>query len=278
MVDKGAMMDQQQKRLRIPEWLTEQLIWWGPMLLLWLVPTLLGFRFHIASFLFFIVFPGLIVTRGIFLVRSHRKLSSKLLRIGLLLILLALLFLIAMDSFFEIFRKETYRKTQVRAVETFEAELSGFSIPGMTDGRLELGAPKETELYSYDRNMFIFTSKARVLLCSYDTASYEAEKTALETRYCFRTELLQPSIGASEKEITGLESRAEIGNDVFRFLIPNDETPGISEYYFKACVMLVTNDEARQIGYIVFRDTDLDEAYDLEDFLNRYCGWSLIRT
>ena len=57
------------------------LIWFGPLLILWCFWTCVwGMRLNIISFLFFVLGPGLILTRLIFLHRSRRGNLAKVWR------------------------------------------------------------------------------------------------------------------------------------------------------------------------------------------------------
>ena len=62
-------------------------------------------------------------------------------------------------------------------------------------------------------------------------------------------------------------------------LRPEDGEKGYYDTFYKRCLLVVTNDTEREIGYISFMDMDLElhEARDLAEFVNEYCGWKYIR-
>lgn len=172
------------------------------------------------------------------------------------------------------YSQSDYTVSEVNAKEQFEDAASEI-FPAFFSGGMELGSPENVVLHSnHVTDHFFFDRRSYTLLCKYDAAEYEREKTALETRYTFRTELLDtkhPSF--QNKEVRQIEPYAVIGDDEFRFLLPTDN----SDDYFKNCLLVVTNDVEHEIGYLVFRDIDLDYAEDLTEFLNNECGWKNIR-
>ena len=110
-----------------------------------------------------------------------------------------------------------------------------------------------------------------------DEAEYAKEKAELETRYSFRTEPLHSKDTAFDPDAKELDPVFDIGNDHFRFIMPNDEYDGYCGDFFKGCTIVVTNDEEHEIAYIVFKDQDLDVADDLTEFVNDTCGWKYVR-
>ncbi|MBQ2618242.1 MAG: hypothetical protein IJK24_00460 [Oscillospiraceae bacterium] len=109
------------------------------------------------------------------------------------------------------------------------------------------------------------------------TAGEKQAPAALEIQYSFRTE---PVIGYSKlngDDALLLEPYVRIRNDAFRFLFPWDGADEYGDRFFKTCLLFVTNDKTHEIGFVAFDDFDLDEARDLTQFNNEYCGWSVIR-
>ncbi len=264
-------MEEAKNARRFPRWAETLLIWCVPTLVILLLYVyVIGLVFDWYSFLTFcaILALGLIITRVIFVLRSDRIVSAKVWRCVLWLLLLVVFW------FFSLFLpRVTHHVTGVDAPGRFEAELSQAYPMSFPDG-VEIGSPQSAELHRSCMSAFIFRSRSYTLLCRYDAAEYEAEKTALETRYMFRTEPLLTEYPIRDETVQTIEPYALIGNDVFRFVRPVD---GDSDMFFKKCLLVVTNDVEREIGYIVFDDFDLDYARDLTEFLNNECGWKNIR-
>ena len=142
----------------------------------------------------------------------------------------------------------------------------------------EIGSPAATEFHSYWTYMAIYESNAYTLLCSYGEEEYAAAKAAIEARYSFRTEPLDAGYVPRGQKAVQIEPYARIGDDCFRFLLPADEDDQDGwDAFYKRCLMVMTNDAEHEIGFIVFQDLDLDEAEDLAEFLNLWCGWKYIR-
>lgn len=178
-------------------------------------------------------------------------------------------------SIFHIHSCMHHNSTKVNAQSQFETKVDTL-LPNVLPMPLELDSPKSIVYHEYRSHPFgVFQSLSYTLLCQYDDAEYKAAKAALENRYRFRTELLDAGcVDDPEKQL--IEPYAEIGNDHFRFLYPNNEDKPIREFY-KRSLLVVTNDVEREIGYILFDDFDLDEAEDLTEFINEYCGWKYVR-
>ena len=164
--------------------------------------------------------------------------------------------------------------TKINAQSRFEAKVETV-LPDALSLPLDLDSPKTVVLHKYRTNSLgIFQSRSCTLLCRYDEAEYAAAKAALEARCRFRTEPLDS--GSSDPENQLIEPFAEIGNDRFRFLCPEDHDEDAWAFY-KRSILIVTNDVEQEIGYIVFEDVDLDVAENLTEFINEKCGWRYIR-
>ncbi len=266
-------MEAVEKKRRWLRWAMDLLIWCGPTLALltafvW-IPGFIPDKETLPT-LCLILLLGLIVTRLIFLFRSHRTVGGKAWRT---VVWLALLFaLLFVGIFFPI---KIHRSTKADAQSKFEATVAKI-LPEALSAPLELGSPKTVMLHKYLFSMVIFQTNSYTLLCQYDAGDYEAAKAALEAKYSFRTDLLQTQHPISGREVPLIEPHAQIGDDFFRFLCPPDGDTESWEFY-KRSLLMVTNDTKQEIGFILFDDIDLDVAEDLAAFLNEYCGWKCIR-
>ena len=268
-------METAENKRRLPKWAVNLLIWCMPALVLLSVficklnPIL---DRSIIGTLCLILLIGLVVTRFIFLFRSHRAVWAKIWRAVVWVVLLAsLVFLIPF------FPMKRHRCILNNAQSQFEESVSKV-FPGFLSAPLELGPVNSVEYHTYMESVAIWTMRSYTLLCRYDPSDYEAVKTSLETRHSFRTKPLDTEHAYPSKEVAQLEPYARIGNDCFRFVLPADEDNqnGWDDFY-KRCLMVMTNDVEHEIGFIVFQDIDLDEAKDMAEFINDYCGWKYIR-
>lgn len=276
-------MDAAEKKNLLPPWAVKALIWCGPTLFfLFMDTTIFGLvpeKETIATFCLIPLF-GLMVTRLIFLFRSRRSIGAKIALTILWLLLQALLWFVALFSPINL-----YHHTQSEAQERFETYFSKLYYLSTTQQDtprsllfpLELGTPETLEFHSYDKHAAIFLSQSCALLCRYANEDYDAAKAALEARYSFRTELMDTEHAYRDKQVKQIEPYTHIGDDFFRVLLPRDEESGFYDSFYKNCILIVTNDVRREIGYIAFSDIDLDVAEDLAEFLNDYCGWKHIR-
>ena len=277
-------MDAAEKKPLLPSWAVKTLIWCGPTLFFLLVDTaIFGLVPEKETIFTFCLIPlfGLMVSRLIFLFRSRRSVGAKIGLTILWLLLQALLWIFAL--FFPI---NLYHYSQESAPEQFEDHFSKLyylsTTPQDTPKRLlfplELGTPEALEYHSYDTSgLMIFQSQSCTLLCRYADEDYEAAKAALEARYRFRTELMNTEYSFGYKQVKQIEPYTRIGDDFFRVLMPRDGEREFDGAFYKFCILIVTNDVRREIGYIAFSDFDLDMAEDLAMFLNDNCGWKHIR-
>ena len=276
-------MDAAEKKPLLPTRAVNALIWCCPTLFFLLVDTaifgLVPEKKTVATFCLIPLF-GLMVTRMIFLFRSRRSLGAKIALAVLWLLLQALLWVIAL-----LFPINLYHHTRSEAPERFETSFSKlyYLSPTQQDTPrsllfpLELGTPEALEYHSYDKVAFIFLSQSCTLLCRYGEEDYEAAKTALEARYRFRTELMDTEYSFGDKQVKQTEPYTRIGDDFFRVLMPRDGEREFDGAFYKFCILIVTNDVRREIGYIAFSDMDLDVAENLAAFVLDYCGWKHIR-
>ena len=276
-------MDAAEKKPLLPTRAVNALIWCCPTLFFLLVDTaifgLVPEKKTVATFCLIPLF-GLMVTRMIFLFRSRRSLGAKIALAVLWLLLQAALWVIAL-----LFPINLYHHTRSEAPERFETSFSKlyYLSPTQQDTPrsllfpLELGTPEALEYHSYDKVAFIFLSQSCTLLCRYGEEDYEAAKTALEARYRFRTELMDTEYSFGDKQVKQTEPYTRIGDDFFRVLMPRDGEREFDGAFYKFCILIVTNDVRREIGYIAFSDMDLDVAENLAAFVLDYCGWKHIR-
>ena len=276
-------MDAAEKKNLLPPWAVKALIWCGPTLFFLLVDTaifgLVPEKKTVATFCLIPLF-GLMVTRMIFLFRSRRSLGAKIGLTVLWLLLQAALWIFALFSPINL-----YHHIRSDAPERFENQFSKLYFLSTTQQDtprsllfpLELGTPETLEFHSYDKHAAIFLSQSCALLCSYAEEDYEAAKAALEARYSFRTELMDTEHAYRDKQVKQIEPYTHIGDDFFRVLMPRNGEREFDGAFYKFCILIVTNDVRREIGYIAFADFDLDVAENLAAFVLDYCGWKHIR-
>lgn len=268
-------MEPVEEKKRLPKWVVNLFSWCLPALVL--LGAFIGILSPVLdrsmiSTLCLLLLIGLIVTRLIFLFRSRRAVGAKIWRAAVWTVLLmALIFLL---PFFPL---KLHRSIQEDAQSRFEASVSEV-FPGYLSEPLELGPVKSVEYHMYLESVAFWTNRSYTLLCRYDPSDYDGAKAALETRYSFRTEPLDAGYVPRGQKAVQIEPYARIGDDCFRFLLPADEDDQDGwDAFYKRCLMVMTNDAEHEIGFIVFQDLDLDEAEDLAEFLNLWCGWKYIR-
>ena len=276
-------MDAAEKKNLLPSWAVKTLIWCGPTLFFLLVDTaILGLVPEKETIFTFYLIPlfGLMVTRMIFLFCSRRSIGAKIALTVLWLLLQAALWIFAL-----LFPINLYHHIRSDAPERFENQFSKLYFLSTTQQDtprsllfpLELGTPEAQEYHRYDKHAAIFLSQSCTLLCRYAEEDYEAAKANLEARYRFRTELMDTEYSFGDKQVKQIEPFVRIGDDFFRVLLPRDGEREFTDDFYKGCILIVTNDVRREIGYIAFADIDLDVAEDLAVFINDECGWKHIR-
>ena len=256
------------------------LLFWGQgLLILVFILAVLWCFWHFAlgmiqnfiSFLFFVLLPGLIIMRMVFLFRSCRSVGAKVwLSVLYAWLLIGVLILGAVSPY------QIHRSTRYNPRERFVHALENSKL-SEAFGSPELGAPESTCYHYYQTSAAIFESHAHILLCRYSPEDYTAQKASLEGQYAFRTEPLIGNVTINGENALLLQPHARIGDDEFRFIYPGD---GANEYgarYFKGCLLFATNDETHEIAFVAFDDDELDEAENLTQFLYEDCGWRLIR-
>ena len=251
---------------RLPEWAVKLMIWCLPVLALLLIAGL-GFgrtltRASIPTFLA-LAAAGLIITRLIFLARSRRKGKATLIAFWL-----AMLIAVAGISFFLPHTSLRCERTQAR--ERFMADVSE-DAPALP----EIGNADSAVYCSYTWDAFMFNSRTGVLLYSCSEAEYESAMALLAERCSFRTEPMPTGRYDERRTELTTEPYAEIGGDCFRVLLP--EAGGVGDLFYKSCLLVMNNDAAHQIAYVVFSDVDLDVAASLKELLEGIGRWNTIR-
>ena len=172
-----------------------------------------------------------------------------------------------------------FQTTTVDAAASFVAAVSREDPSGAAAlFPLALGQAESETYYRYRSSVYLFESSCHVLLCRYAQEAYPAARAAAEARYPLRTKALDTGETRNGEPVT-IPPYGKLRGDEFRFILPKDqpEDPSIRYYFYHHSVMLICNDAAHEIGYLVFRDKDLDEVKDLAEFLKKDCGWRLIR-
>ena len=247
------------------------IIWCLPTLILLLIGIfgigIIPNRDSLPSFVT-IAMIGLIITRIIFLLRSKSKFIIK----ALLLVVWIVIFLVV--GFLGLFMSRTIHHviktdTQIR----FEADIPRLFLESVS-APIEVGTTESTEYHMFARSALIFESRSWILLCRYNEEEYERAIESMEERFHFRTDAL----GTGYYDDDGVEivddPYAMIGDERFRMVYPEDGN--ISDYFYKDCALIMTNDVKHQIAYIVFHDYDLDMTASLEEIINEYCGWKYL--
>lgn len=159
--------------------------------------------------------------------------------------------------------------TQVKRYEEKEAAQQ-YSLlkseSGLMPDLAELGNPAKIEYYNIFSFFFIFSNETDGLICSYTQEDYELQKARLDTAYIFQTETIMDDYSNCEPTI-------EIDGYQFRML----SVERYELYYPKNIFLIGYSDDAREIVYIEFYDSDLDYISSLKDFIMDECSWKYIR-
>ena len=266
----GSKIERDKKRF---SWVLVVLIFLCPILMMWCFWTYVwGMRLNVLSFLYYVLGPGLILTRLIFLFRSRRGDWAKVWRALLYALFLFIFLVLGLFG-----SNEIHRSTHRNAWEKFVSSMPENSKRRIALGTPELGTPEEMTYHHHIIEVAVFRSDSHILLCRYSPDDYARQKATLEQQYAFRTEALIGLTELRDEETAFVEPYEKIGNDEFRFIVPQDGANKYGDRYFKTCLLFVTNDETCEIGFLAFVDDDLDEAKDLSQFLKEYCGWKDIR-
>lgn len=137
------------------------------------------------------------------------------------------------------------------------------SASGLMPDLVELGKPVKIEFYNLKSFAFIFLDETDGLICTYTQEDYELQKAKLDTVYKFQT----------ERTMDGFEPMIEIDGYQFQMLSSKE----YDLYYPKNMVLIGCSDDANEIVYLEFHNTDLDYITSLQDFIMNICGWKYIR-
>lgn len=133
----------------------------------------------------------------------------------------------------------------------------------------EIGQPVAMEYCDVLTIAFIFESEADHLICRYDPEEYALQKKQLEENYIFQTEILSSYVHSCEPSV-------EVDGYQFRVLSTEGEYEPYIDYPGRI-ILIGYSDEAQEIVYLSFHDTDLNYITSLTDFLNEECGWKHVR-
>ena len=220
------------------------------------------------SALLFFLLPGLVLFLLILLLRKPWGAAPKVI-LGLVLWGLLAVGVISFPFWSFFLPLETHSVSRENAAAQFAATHPSLALIQ----NLELSDPEEAAYHDCLRlaGMF-FDTEAHALVCRYGE-DYEAQKAALEASLPFREEPLEsgdPNTG----EKLQFDHDLRIGGDRFRFLEPGE---GYESWFGKFCVLFVTNDETREIAFLVYDDVEVDYVTDITEFIEHDCCWKMIR-
>ena len=239
------------------------------LMLLGLFVTVVGaVRLTWGSALLFFLLPGLVLFLLIRLLRKNCTTTAKLILSLCLWGLLA--FGVFSASFWSVFLPlETHAVTHENAAAQFAAQHPRLDLIQ----NLELGDPEEAAYHDCFRlSGLFFNTQVCALVCRYGQ-DYEAQKTALEAGLPFRAEPLESGVPDTGQRLQ-FDPALRIGDDLFRFLEPGGT---YQSWFGKFCVLFVTNDETREIAFLVYDDAEVDYVTDVTEFIEYDCCWKMIR-
>lgn len=208
--------------------------------------------------------PTLLFFGCLFLLRSRMRILWKII---LCVLLAAVIILTAFYLF--IFGHYVYDYASIgeEAEEEYNRiEETIFEFPALG----ELGQYNRIEYHEFiDQAGPFFIAENHILLCQYSEAEYTQQLHRLHETYSFQSEPLSAHGYTCDPTIT-------IDGDCFQLLsIDTEHYPALE--YPKRLFFIVTNEDTQEIGYLLFRDDDLDYIADLENHLLNACGWRYIR-
>lgn len=220
------------------------------------------------SALLFFLLPGLVLFLLILLLRKNWGAASKVI---LSLFLLALLAVVVIGSsiWTVFFPLEYHSVSRENAAEQFAARYSHLA----PIQNLDLGDPEDAAYHDCLRQAGLyFDTDAHALVCRYGE-DYEAQKAALEASLPIREEPLKSSDPNTGEKLQ-FDPDLRIGNERFRFLEPGE---GHESWFGNFCVLFVTNDETRELAFLVYDDIEVDYVTDITEFIEYDCCWKMIR-
>lgn len=216
----------------------------------------------------FFLLPGLVLLLLILLLEMNWGVAPKVILSLFLWALLAVGMITA--SFWTIFLPLEYHTvSRENAAERFMERYSHLD----PIQNLELGDPEDASYHDCLRQAGLyFDTKVHALVCRYGE-DYEAQKAALETVLPFREEPLKSSDPNTGEKLQ-FDPDLRIGNDRFRFLEPGE---GHESWFGNFCVLFITNDETRELAFLVYDDVEVDYVTDITEFIEYDCCWKMIR-
>lgn len=133
----------------------------------------------------------------------------------------------------------------------------------------EVGQPVAKEYHHTFIQKLFFFSETDFFICRYTPEDYALEKAELETEYVFQTEPIR------DHHYKDVLPTAEVDGYQFRVL-SLEEYKGQLDYP-KKLLLIGYSDEAKEIVYAFFYDTDLDCMESLQAFIMDEFGWEHIR-
>ena len=209
----------------------------------------------------FFVFPALAIAVCVLLIRArfHPALRAVLCVVILALATILNLGLMVVGHF------STLTKAKgEEALEAYSAVAADVEeLPPVS----EMGEPERVEYYHFfDIFAIYFDSDCDILICTYDGEEYAQRKEMLDTICDFRQEPAEACGYTVEPAIT-------VDGYEFRML----EFSECWDPYPKKMVYVAACDEAGEIAYLYYTDSDLDYVDDMEAHIRDSFGWKYIR-
>ena len=220
------------------------------------------------SAVLFFLLPGLVLFLLILLLRKPWGAAPKV--ILSLVLWVALVVGVLGSSVWTIFLPLEYHSvSRENAAEQFMERYSHLD----PIQNLELGDPEEAAYHDCLRQAGLyFDTKVHALVCRYGE-EYETQKADLEASLPFREEPLKSSDPNTGERFL-FDPALRIGGDLFRFLEPGED---YESWFGNFCVLFVTNDETRELAFLVYDDIEVDYVTDIAEFVEYDCCWKMIR-
>ncbi len=246
------------------------LCWTGPFVFaiifhLWLLQDeIQGMQFQFAYLITHIFIPliaGWRIERSLF--SKHRAIFKTIHFISITLLFMIAIILSLLLSPFE----------QVKHYEGKDAEqqyISKNNTRNLMPELSELGQYTEIEYFNIYQSALFFYWFTDHLICHYTPEEYVIQKTKLDEEYIFQTEAIVDRDAICEPA-------ADINGYHFRLLSVKEYTDFKNYDYPKKFILIGFSDEAKEIVYIAYDDTDLDYITSLENFIIDNCGFEYVR-
>ena len=186
--------------------------------------------------------------------RSLRKAFVVLLIVSAVLILVPVIIIVGLRIHVA---KNNYTRTDI-------GEYVQFADTNDVMPRLDaLGETTDVVYKETQHSTLFFTSNARLLIASYDDATYESQKQAVTQTYTFEEDAFTACNHTYDARFTV---------DGFNFGVLSMDAYGAD--FPKRFYCIGTSDSEHKIVYLYFTDADLDYIPSWETFLRQYCGWT----